>query len=96
MARPAVHVTREQVLGFRFGHHHLAERLGPDEAQAAAIVGLQDTPPGSAGLALAARADVTPEMLDELVLVPSVRGAPLAIAEQDLGVFTAGLAPPDE
>jgi len=96
MARPAVHVTREQVLGFRFGHHHLAERLGPDEAQAAAIVGLQDTPPGSAGLALAARADVTPEVLDELVLVPSVRGAPLAIAEQDLGVFTAGLEPPDE
>lgn len=61
---------------------------------AAAVVGLQDTPPGSA--ALSARADVAPGALDELVLVPSVRGAPLAVAERDLGVFTAGLEPPDE
>lgn len=60
------------------------------------MVGLQDTPPGTAALALAARADVVPEALDELVLVPSVRGAPLALAEEDLAVFTAGLEPPDE
>jgi len=40
--------------------------------------------------------DVAPEALDELVLVPGIRGAPLAVAERDLGVFTAGLEPPDE
>lgn len=42
------------------------------------------------------RADVAPDALDELVLVSSVRGAPLALAPQDLAVFTAGLEPPDE
>lgn len=89
-------VTRRQALAFRLARHHLAGRLGPGGAQSAAVVGLQDTPPGTAALALAARADVVPEALDELVLVPSVRGAPLAVAEEDLAVFTAGLEPPDE
>ncbi len=92
----AVLLTRRQVVAFRVARHGLVERLGPDGAQAAAVVGLQDTPPGTAGVALSARADVAPEALDELVLVPSVRGAPLAVAEWDLGVFTAGLEPPDE
>jgi hypothetical protein len=89
-------LTRQQVVAFRVARHHLAERLGPDGARDAAVVGLQDTPPGTAALALAARADVAPQALDELVLVPSVRGAPLAVGERDLGVFTAGLEPPDE
>jgi Winged helix DNA-binding domain len=92
----ALPLTRRQVVAFRVARHRLAERLGPDGAQAAAVVGLQDTPPGAAALALAARADVTPDALDELVLVPSVRGAPLAVAERDLALFTAGLEPPDE
>jgi Winged helix DNA-binding domain len=91
-----VALTRTQVVAFRVARHHLVERLGPDGAQAAAVVGLQDTPPGTAALALAARADVAPDALDELVIVPSVRGAPLAVAERDLAVFTAGLEPPDE
>lgn len=89
-------VTRGQALAFRLARHHLTERLGKDGTQAAAVVGLQDTPPGAAALSLAARADVAPDALDELVLVPSVRGAPLAVAPQDLAVFTAGLEPPDE
>lgn len=89
-------LKRAQAVAFRVARHHLAERLGSDGAQAAAVVGLQDTPPGTAALALAARADVAPEALDELVLVPSVRGAPLAVAVRDLAVFTAGLEPPDE
>lgn len=89
-------LTRRQAVAFRVARHGLAERLGRDGAQAAAVVGLQDTPPGTAAVALAARADVAPEALDELVLVPSVRCAPLAVAERDLGVFTAGLEPPDE
>jgi hypothetical protein len=93
---PVVVLTRAQVVAFRVARHGLAERLGPDGAQAAAVVGLQDTPPGTAALALSARADVAPDALHELVLVPSVRGAPLAVAERDLAVFTAGLEPPDE
>jgi hypothetical protein len=96
MSPAAPPVTRSQALGFRVARHHLAERLDSQGAQTAAVVGLQDTPPGTAALALAARADVAPEALDELVLVPSVRGAPMAVAERDLAVFTAGLEPPDE
>jgi hypothetical protein len=41
-------LTRRQVLDFRLARHNLVERLGPDGAQAAAAVGLQDTPPGTA------------------------------------------------
>jgi DNA glycosylase AlkZ-like len=96
MSGPAVDLTRRQALAFRLARHHLAERLGADGAPSAAVAGLQDTPPGTAALALAARAEVAPEALDELVLIPSVRGAPLAVAPDDLAVFSAGLAPPDE
>ena len=96
MSPAAPPVTRSQALGFRVARHHLAERLDSKGTQAAAAVGLQDTPPGTAALALAARADVAPEAIDELVLLPSIRGAPMAVAERDLAVFTAGLEPPDE
>ena len=89
-------LTRKQALAFRLARHHLVKRLGRAGAESAAVVGLQDTPPGTAGLALAARANVTPEALDELVIVPSVRGAPLAVARKDLAIFTTALAPPDE
>lgn len=96
MNGPALRLTRRQALAFRLARQNLTERLGPDGARSAAVVGLQDTPPGTAALSLAARADVGPAALDELVLVPSVRGAPLAVAAQDLAIFTAGLEPPDE
>lgn len=87
-------VTRKQAFAFRIARHHLHERVA--DAEAAAVVGLQDTPPGTAALALAARADVPPTALEDLALVPSLRGAPLAVASRDLAIFTAGLAPPDE
>lgn len=96
MSGLAVRLTRREALAFRMARHHLAERLRPAQVRSAGVVGLQDTPPGTAALALAARADVGPDALDEFVLVPSVRGAPVAIAPQDLTVFTAGLEPPDE
>jgi hypothetical protein len=96
MTDPAMRVTRKQALAFRLARHHLAKRLGRNGALSAAVVGLQDTPPGTAALALAARAEVAPAALDKLVLVPSVRGAPLAVALKDLAIFTAGLEPPDE
>ena len=89
-------VSRSQALAFRVRRHHLAKRLGRKKLEDAAVVGLQDTPPGTAALALAARTEAGPEALDELVLVPSIRGAPLAVAERDLAVFSAGLEPPDE
>jgi Winged helix DNA-binding domain len=92
----ALRVTREQAVAFRLTRHHLTKRLSRARMNDAAFVGLQDTPPGTAGLALAARANVVPEALDELVLAYSVRGAPLAIAAEDLPVFTVGLDPPDE
>ncbi len=87
-------VTRAQALAFRVARHHLAGRA-PDAASAA-VVGLQDTPPGAAATAFAARADGGPDAFDELVLVQSLRGAPWAVAPADVPVFTAGLAPPDE
>ena len=87
-------LARERVLAFRLARHHITERA-PD-APTAASPGLQDTPPGSAGAALAARADVRPEALDELVVVPSLRGAATAVALEDLAMFTFGLEPSDE
>ena len=84
----------DTVLAFRLARHHLTERA-PDAATAA-FPGLQDTPPGSAAMALAARADVGPEALDDLVVVPSLRGAATAVALQDLAIFTTGLEPQDE
>ena len=96
MDAPALQLTRRQALAFRMARHHLAQRLGATGTHAAAVVRLQDTPPGTAGLALAARADVPPAALEQLVLVPSVRGAPLALAQRDLAVFTTGLEPSDE
>jgi Winged helix DNA-binding domain len=90
-------VSRAGVLALRLERHHLTQRLPPGAADDAAYVGLQDTPPGSAGLSLAARVqDATEEDLGRLVIVPAIRGAPLAVAPDDLAVFTAGLAPPDE
>ena len=87
-------LARERVLAFRLARHHLTERA--EDASAAAFPGLQDTPPGSAGAALAARADVGPEALGELVVVPSLRGAATAVALEDLAMFTFGLEPADE
>lgn len=87
-------MTRERVLAFRLARHHLTERA-PDAATAASAA-LQDTPPGAAAMALAARAEVGPEALDELILVPSLRGAPHAVAPEEFAMFTAGAAPADD
>jgi hypothetical protein len=89
-----MNVTREQALAFRLSRHHLHERTA--SAEEAAYVGLQDTPPGSAGAALAARSSAPREALDELALIPSLRGAPMAVAPADQAIFTAAIDPPDE
>jgi hypothetical protein len=91
-------VGREQALAFRLASHNLHERLPPASARAAAaVIGLQDFPPGLAPVALAARLqDASADDFRELVIVYGWRGAAIAIPPEDLAVFTAGLAPPDE
>jgi hypothetical protein len=84
------------VLAFRLARHHLHQRLPSGAAAAAAHVGLQDTPPGSAAVAFAARVDAPPVALDALPIVFSVRGTPMAVAPEDVPVFTVALDPPDE
>jgi hypothetical protein len=91
-------VGREQALAFRLAAHNLHERLPEGSArQAAAVIGLQDFPPGSAPVALAARVRGSrPEDLGELAIVYAWRGVAIAVPPQELAVFTTALAPPDE
>ena len=97
MAAGAIGVGRREALALRLARHNLAARLAPGSAAEAAVVGLQDTPPHAAGIALAARVEgASPPDLDSLVIVPSLRGAPMAVAPADLPVFTTALDPPDE
>jgi hypothetical protein len=88
-------VGREQALAFRLAAHNLHERLpAGSEHVAAGVIGLQDFPPGMAPVALAAR--VADADMGDLVIVYAWRGAAVAVPPDDLEVFTAGLAPPDE
>jgi hypothetical protein len=92
-----VNVGATHVLAFRVARHHLRERLPAGSAAAAAVVGLQDTPPHAAGQALPPRLeDASAADLAALVIVQSMRGAPFAVAPQDVPVFTTALDPPDE
>ena len=88
-------VGREQALAFRLAAYNLHERLPPgSERAAAAVIGLQDFPPGLAPVALAARVqDADPAAL---TIVYTFRGAAVAVPPDDVPVFTTGLAPPDE
>jgi hypothetical protein len=97
-------VSRERIVAFRMASHNLARRLGPRSlAAAAAASGVQETPHGSAALALAARVDgLTPAGLERalsrdrtLVHLWSLRAAPYVVPAKDLGVFTTGALPLD-
>ncbi len=100
----AVSADREQAIAFRLDSHHLAARLPPGSlAAAAGACGIQDSPPGSAALALHARVSgLTPnaiirELTDKaLLMAMSFRGAPLIFPTSDADVFTAGVLPDDE
>jgi hypothetical protein len=88
-------VDREQALAYRLASHNLHARLPAGcERKAAAVIGLQDFPPGLAPVALVAR--VQDATMDDLVMVYTWRGAAVAVPREDVAVFTAGLAPPDE
>jgi Winged helix DNA-binding domain len=96
--------TREQVLAFRLAGHHLARRLPPGSLLDAAACGIQETPHGTAPLALAARVEgLTPRQVEgalagerTLLAIWAMRGAPHLVPIGDLQVFTAGAMPADE
>ncbi len=102
---PPIKALPERVRALRCAAHHLSDSCPALSLEAAAAVcGLQDTPPGSAALALAARvptaepADFARALESErsLVVVWSRRGSPYLVPSDDLGVFTLGLRPDDE
>jgi hypothetical protein len=102
--RPVPDLDRHQIVAFRLASHNLADRLGPRSiVKAAAACGIQETPIGSAALALCARVEgLTPSALDRALLKErtlihlwSLRGAPYVIPSRDLDVFTAGALPYD-
>lgn len=95
----------DNVIAFRLARHGLLQRDGGEDLEdAVARCGLQNSPPGSAALALNARIDgLAPEILDKelterksLVLTWAMRGAPFLIPVSDAAVFTTGVLPPTE
>ncbi len=106
MGRQAIHrVSAEQVVAFRVAAHNLHERLPEDGVvEAAAVCGVQDTPPGNAGVALAARVDgFTPAALEDALLDDrsllrflGPRGAAYIVPRQDATVFGPGALAADE
>ena len=96
--------SRAEVIAFRLAAHHLHERRGVDEMLAVAgACGVQDSPPGSALLALHARLrgltreDVDRAVADRRLLRTwSVRGAPFVVPATSAPTFTLGVLPPTE
>ena len=100
-----LHADGDQVLAFRLASHNLSKRLPPGSLlEAAAACGLQNTPPGSAALALNARVSkLTPAEIDRaievdmsLIQTSSLLTSPHIFPTQDLRVFTTGLLPNGE
>ena len=98
-------VSRAQVVAFRLRAHRLSERAAADALlDVAGRCGIQDSPPGSAVLALHARVrDVTSEGLASalgerrtLLRTWSLRGAPYVVPTADAAVWTTGVLPPTE
>lgn len=93
-------VGREQILAFRAAAHGLDERRPLDQLlDVVAVCGIQDTPPGSADVSLAARLDIDAAVADDavatkrLVLTWSLRGAPHLTTPKDHALFTLGARP---
>lgn len=98
-------VSKGDVIAFRLGAHHLTERLGEGGLlDAAGRCGIQNSPPGSALLALHARVrnltqeQVTGAVAEEKSLLQTwcMRGAPFYFPASDAPVFTTGVLPPTE
>jgi hypothetical protein len=98
-------VSRGDVIAFRLGAHHLTERVGEHGLlDAAGRCGIQNSPPGSALLALHARVrNLTQHRLaaavaeeKRLLQTWCLRGAPFYFPVADAPVFTTGVLPPTE
>lgn len=105
MIHPVPVTHREQVLAFRLNSHNLAERLPRASLLlAAGACGLQNTPPGSADLALHARVtgldpvDVGRSLVVDKTLLQlwSLRASPYIFPTGDAAIFTRGVLPEDE
>src|SRR5262245_22528360 len=101
----AVKVSRDDVIAFRLHAQRLTERLGEQGLlDAAGLCGVQNSPPGSALLALHARVrNLSQDRVDEAVaedksLLQSwcMRGSPFYFPTADAPVFTTGVLPPTE
>lgn len=100
-----VRVARDEVVAFRLQAHHLTERLAEDRLlEAAGRCAVQNSPPGSASLALHARVEgvgqgrMAEAVADEKSLLQTwcMRGAPFVFPTADAPVFTRGVLPPTE
>jgi Winged helix DNA-binding domain len=98
-------VTADQAVAYRVSAHHLHERLPAGGLlDAAAVVGVQDAPPGTAALSLAARvAKLSPGDVDDalhddrsLLRIVGLRGVPHVVPRSDAGVFGPGGLAADE
>ena len=101
----AVKVSSDDVIAFRLHAQHLTERLGEQGLlDAAGLCGVQNSPPGSALLALNARVrNLSQDRVDEALaeeksLLQSwcMRGSPFYFPTADAPVFTTGVLPPTE
>lgn len=96
-------ITADEAIGYRMAQHHLTAPAA-DLEEAAGAVAVQNTPPGTAALALRCRvAGLTPDALRmaldstrTLLQVWSLRQAPCVFPTRDLAVFTESLLPDDE
>lgn len=98
-------VSRGDVIAFRLNAHNLTERLGEKGLlEAAGSCGVQNSPPGSALLALHARVrNLTRDQVENAVAVEKsllqtwcMRGSPFYFPAADAPVFTTGVLPPTE
>jgi hypothetical protein len=105
MARSIPAISREQAVAYRLDAQGLNERAEAERlAGVAAAVWVQNTPPGSAGQALAARLDgirerdVIHALEDDKTLLQAfgARAAPHVCATADAPTYLLGLRPDDE
>ncbi|HEX5407710.1 MAG TPA: crosslink repair DNA glycosylase YcaQ family protein [Pseudonocardiaceae bacterium] len=92
MVSTAVRVDRQQVLAYRIAANELQRAATRPADLAVTALGVQDTPAGTARLAIAAR--TTADLADDrLALVWSTRGAPHLHRRADLSAVAAALWP---
>ena len=98
-------VTAEQAVAYRVAVHNLHERLpAGGQLDAAGVAAVQDTPPGNAPIALAARVRrLTPATVEralqddrDLLRTLGPRGAAHVVPRQDAAVFGPGAVAGDE